>query len=151
MTPPKPCTPWQAHLPGPLPLHIRRNIDPGEAGCWLWSRARNKHGYGWASYRNKTHEAHRLIYMLSRRPVPAGLVLDHLCRVRHCVNPAHMEPVANRTNVLRGAGCNRPACPQGHRYTPENTYISRVGARNCRQCQRDRARRRHARKKVGAA
>lgn len=102
MTKPIPANPWQANLPAELPLYFRRNIEPGEGGCWLWKRSKDKDGYGWSSFENKTHQAHRLSYQLVNGEIPDGLHLDHLCRVRHCVNPDHLEPVTPRENLRRG-------------------------------------------------
>lgn len=101
MTAPKPLTNWQQTLPAELPRHIRRNIEDGTGGCWLWNRSKSRDGYGWASLGNKTYQAHRLVRFLLRGEPPEGLVLDHLCRVRHCVNPEHLEPVTNLKNLLR--------------------------------------------------
>jgi hypothetical protein len=72
----------------------------------------------------------------------AKSTLDHLCRVRSCVNPAHLEPVPHRENVLRGVSSSalaarRNTCANGHPYTADNTRISKDGARQCRQCQKD--------------
>lgn len=109
MTARKPMTAWQEeNTPVCLPVHIRRNIKPSDEGCWLWSRSRNRHGYGWASFQNRTHEAHRLVYVLIKGDVPEGLVLDHLCRVRHCVNPDHLDPVTPAVNLQRS-----PLTPSG--------------------------------------
>lgn len=109
MTPPKPLTPWQeAHTPACLPRHIRRNIAPGERGCWLWTRSCSPDGYGWASLNNRTYQAHRLVYTLVKGDIPEGLMIDHLCRIRACVNPAHMEPVSARENQQRS-----PITPAG--------------------------------------
>lgn len=103
MTKPKPLTPWQAeNTPASLPLHIRRNIAAGDSECWLWTKSKSLDGYGWASLDNRTHQAHRLIYTLVNGEPPRGAVLDHLCRVRHCVNPQHLEPVTPRENLRRG-------------------------------------------------
>lgn len=103
VTAPKPLTEWQSeNTPLVLPRHIRRNIGPGDNGCWVWLRSRDRDGYGWASLDNKTYSAHRLVFVLLGGVIPDGLVLDHLCRVRHCVNPAHLEPVTNRENLARG-------------------------------------------------
>jgi hypothetical protein len=80
---------------------------------------------------------HRYIYELFSGPIPVGLVLDHLCRVRHCVNPEHLEPVTIAENVRRGLkGRMVTHCPKGHEYTPENTYT--YNRRECRRCKIDR-------------
>jgi hypothetical protein len=73
--------------------------------------------------------------------------LDHLCRVRHCVNPAHLEVVTLHTNVTRGNGwagrnARKTHCKRGHEFTPENTIPLRNGGRECRQCRREYYRRR---------
>ncbi|MGP5219476.1 HNH endonuclease signature motif containing protein [Arthrobacter rhombi] len=102
MTAPIPPTAWQAALPDALPRHIKRNIEPGPGGCWLWRRSKSPDGYGWASLGDKTHQAHRLAYALIVGTIPEGLHLDHKCRVRHCVNPSHLEPVTPRENLARG-------------------------------------------------
>lgn len=97
-------------VPAPqLPAHIQRNyeVDP-ETGCWLWTRSKSKDGYGWASLNNKTYQAHRLIWMLLVGDIPEGLVIDHLCRVRHCVNVTHMELVTPAENIRRS-----PLTPAG--------------------------------------
>jgi hypothetical protein len=79
-------------------------------------------------------------------PIPDGLVIDHLCRVRHCVNPAHMEPVTDRENVFRGFAAITH-CPKGHEYTADNTYIPpSTGSRECRRCRAEQ-RRKYKRKK----
>lgn len=120
MTKPKPLTNWQEqNTPATLPRHIRRNITAGDNGCWLWTRSRSKDGYGWASLDDKTWQAHRLVYVLLRGNPPADLVLDHLCRIRHCVNPDHLQPVTPRENLVRGetpAGATH--CDKGHPLSP---------------------------------
>jgi hypothetical protein len=134
----------------------KKRIDPserfwpkvnknGEGGCWLWTGCQNGTGYG----RFDKSVAHRFSYQLLVGPVPDGLDLDHLCRVRHCVNPDHLEPVTRSENLRRGilhgpidggraAARQREKthCPQGHEYTPDNTYSppSRPSARYCRRC-----------------
>jgi len=84
-----------------LPAHLLAAIEPDASGCWLWQRARSDDGYGWASLNDRTYQAHRLIYRLVVGEIPDGLVLDHLCRVRHCVNPEHLEPVTPGENIRR--------------------------------------------------
>lgn len=109
-------------------------------GCWLWT-AGTEDGYGRYGLNQTSVLAHRLAYMELVGPVPAGLQLDHLCRVRACVNPAHLEPVTLRENVRRGmgpAGVNaaKTHCPNGHPYD----YTERGGRRRCKACRNARAR-----------
>ncbi len=85
--------------------------------------------------------AHRVAYELSVADIPDGLELDHLCRVRHCVNPSHLEPVTPHENWARGQAISilnaqKTHCPQGHAYDEANTYISGRGIRGCRACNR---------------
>jgi hypothetical protein len=71
-------------------------------GCWLWQGALYENGYASFWFDGKTGRAHRFIYELLVGSIPEHLQLDHLCRVRHCVNPAHLEPVTNAENGMRG-------------------------------------------------
>jgi len=116
-------------------LHRR---DEG-TGCWLWTGALDTSGYGIFTHLDTNVGAHRWSYQHHIGPVPEGLVLDHLCRVRHCVNPDHLEPVTNRENILRGEGlaaanAAKTHCPQGHPYDEANTswYDGRRYCRGCR-------------------
>lgn len=119
----------------------------GPNGCWVWTAARCRDGYGVFSPRHSGQlKAHRFAYELLIGPIPDGLVIDHLCRNTACVNPAHLEPVTPKTNVLRGVSAaaqakRRTHCIRGHEYTPENTSIynggnGRVG-RRCLTCRRE--------------
>jgi hypothetical protein len=119
-------------------------VVDAETGCWLWTGSTGRGGYGQiSSGAAKKHLlVHRVSYEIHVGPIPEGLTLDHLCRVRRCCNPTHLEPVTLRENVLRGetlaaANAAKGRCPQGHEYTPENTYVYRRG-RACRICSRAR-------------
>jgi hypothetical protein len=107
--------------------------------CWIWLGAKVTGGYGMATVRYRTRMVHKLFYERANGPVASGLELDHLCRDRACVNPAHLEPVTSRVNILRGEGLSaknarKTHCSYGHEYTPENTYLRPDGARQCRAC-----------------
>jgi hypothetical protein len=71
-------------------------------GCWLWSRHLNTDGYGQKGDRRVMRHAHIVYWERANGPVPDGLELDHLCRQRSCVNPAHLEPVTHLENIRRG-------------------------------------------------
>lgn len=107
--------------------------------CWLWLASRRRDGYGRFSLsKGRPVLAHRVAWEMARGPIPKGLQIDHLCRVRHCVRPDHMEIVTARTNVLRGDGpaakhARKTHCIHGHKFTPKNTYIWN-GGRFCRAC-----------------
>ncbi len=129
-----------------------------ESACWTWPGVLHSTGYGAISSRpdsdGKRHKllAHRVLFEMARGPIPEGMQLDHLCRNRACVNPAHLEPVSIRENVLRGdtiaaANIAKDACPQGHAYTEANTYRHR-NTRSCRICRRAAVRRSAAKKKA---
>lgn len=127
----------------------------GEGGCWVWTAGKFSSGYGAAVVNGRTRPAHRVSYELVVGDVPDGLQLDHLCRNRSCVNPAHLEPVTCRTNLLRGetlaaANAAKTHCPQGHPYDDVNTYVSPGrGLRHCRECmRRNRLASYHRRKKL---
>lgn len=122
-----------------------RNVSKSANGCWVWNASRNSDGYGRFMYRGQRGHAHRFAYEALIGPVPDGLVIDHLCRVRHCVNPAHMEAVTDRVNTLRGVGPSavnavKTHCKHGHAFTEANTYVTSRGKRQCRPCQQQRNR-----------
>ena len=103
--------------------------------CWLWTAGVNASGYGKFGREPTGPElAHRVAYELLVGPIPDGLVLDHLCRVRICVNPAHLEPVTSGENTRRACR-GRTHCKRGHEFTPENTYIW-GRSRTCVTCRR---------------
>ena len=116
-------------------------------GHWFWTGYINPQGYGRTSFGrpNRTWNAHVALYELLVGPVPEGLQLDHLCRVRHCGNPEHLEPVTCRENLLRGEtwaarNAAKTHCKRGHPYDEANTRIIKTGGRSCRTCSRERMR-----------
>jgi hypothetical protein len=113
---------------GPIPVH-----RPGLGPCWLWTGRCNNKGYGRFSRLHQSIYAHRAGYELLRGAIPAGLDLDHLCFVKACVNPSHLDPVTSKVNAQR-AHARRTICFHGHPFTHENTYTTARGHRGCRQC-----------------
>ena len=123
-------------------------------GCHIWQAYTDTDGYGRFKVNGRMVNSHRFAYELFVGPIPAGLQIDHLCRARNCVNPAHMEPVTTQENTLRGDSGKHHAvkthCPQGHPYAGENLYVRPDGRRKCRACQRDHDRADRARKRAQA-
>lgn len=76
-------------------------IVDGVTGCWVWQRAKTKDGYASVRIGRKTGYAHRVFYERCIGPIPEGLVIDHLCLRRDCVNPDHLEPVTIAENLRR--------------------------------------------------
>lgn len=130
----------RAKIPGRVADKIAVQAD----GCWLWTGFVARNGYGRVRHGERIVRAHRHVYELLVGPIPDGLRLDHLCRVRHCVNPAHLEPVTHRENVLRGSSpiaqkAQQTHCIHGHRLDGGNLYVHPTdGTRKCRTCQRRR-------------
>ncbi len=119
-------------------LHSRLHHDK-DTGCWLYTGYVTDAGYGIICIGKKRLRAHRFSYEIHKGPIPKGLTLDHLCRVRHCVNPDHLEPVTLAVNVLRGNGCSamharRVNCKCGLPLTPIPGKKSR---RHCLPCKRE--------------
>lgn len=111
----------------------------GHDSCWVWPGAINDGGYGLVSYEGKVRRAHRLAYELIAGPIPDGLTLDHLCRTRPCINPAHLEPVTqqinnHRGNCASGRNARRTACVHGHALSGANLRVRVINGRPHRQC-----------------
>jgi HNH endonuclease len=120
-----------------------------ETGCWDWLGSKYLNGYG--SFRRggpgggQQAPAHRIAYELFKGPIPDGLTIDHACRNRGCVNPAHLEAMPIRENTLRGIGptaqnARKTRCDRGHPLEGENLRVNCRGDRVCVACARDRER-----------
>lgn len=114
-----------------------------ENGCWEWSVLDRRTGYGALSLKHKKHRAHVFCYKLFVGPIGFGMVLDHLCRNKLCINPDHLEPVTPKVNTLRGTSFSaknsiKTHCPKGHPLSGENLWVSTNGRRrrHCRECGR---------------
>lgn len=106
--------------------------------CWEWQGAKTPRGYGYLQVDRKRQYAHRIAYILAFGKCQDGLVFDHLCRNRACVNPNHLELVTNRVNILRGEAppavwAARTHCNFGHELNDQNLIKSRA-YRQCRTC-----------------
>lgn len=115
-------------------------ITAGE--CWEWPSVYSD-GYGRVKIGGRSTVAHRAVYELLREPVAADRELDHLCRNRRCVNPAHLEPVTGRENQLRGntftrAHAERVECTRGHPLTAMRRFP--CGKSRCQACELERQR-----------
>lgn len=87
----------------PLAARIRAKSVPSESGCWVWQGAADKDGYGRIKIAGRgAQRVHRIAHEVYVGPIPASLVIDHLCRNRRCCNPAHLDVVTQGTNVRRG-------------------------------------------------
>lgn len=131
-------------LPENIAAGFWRRVNKTES-CWLWTGKKQTDGYGQYTPTmdgiRRFWSAHRVAYELMVGPIPNGLQVDHLCRVRLCVNPDHLEAVTQTENVLRGVSfaavnADKTHCSRGHEFTPENTYRRPSGNRDCRACLR---------------
>jgi len=121
----------------------------GDDECWEWTASMYPTGYGHFSIMGQGIRAHRFSYELLVGPIPEGMVIDHLCRTPLCVNPAHLEPVTQRENVLRGVGlpaenARKTHCKHGHELAGANLSLF-GGKRRCLACRARWQRERHAR------
>lgn len=108
--------------------------------CIRWGGSRTLKGYGVLWVDGKSAQAHRVAYELANGHIPAGLEIDHLCRVRDCVNPDHLEAVTPEENKRRIVPPVVLECHAGHPFDADNTYMW-GGSRHCRACRSERSRR----------
>lgn len=107
--------------------------------CWLWTGATETTGYGVTRWLGRKALPHRVIWEALVGPIPEDMQIDHLCRVRSCVNPDHLEPVTPKENTRRSVMSlysgprHRTHCPSGHPYSGKNVRLYR-GRRYCRTC-----------------
>lgn len=139
------------------PIERLRRFAPkvhvSESGCWQWTgNTHPKNGYARVWFdRRDDRLAHRVSYEWANGQIPEALVLDHLCRNRSCVNPAHLQPVSNVENVMRGESvwalnAKKTHCLRGHPFDEANTRIYN-GMRHCLECSRIRKRERRRKQK----
>ena len=113
-------------------------------GCWLWTQTLDTGGYGIIGYQGQRgpirEKAHRLGWMLLRGPIPQGLVIDHMCRVRSCVNPDHLRVVTMKVNSTEnsispnGLNAAKTCCPRCHGPFSFHTKNGQRCGRYCKSC-----------------
>lgn len=127
----------------------------GPDACWPWMAALNDKGYGHFTLKRfeaNGSRAHRISVLLSGRDIPEGMVVDHVCKNRRCVNPSHLRVVTQKENVTQNSlsyqaiNAAKTHCIRGHEFTPENTYLRSEG-RRCRTCRKILGAEQHARRK----
>lgn len=128
-----------------LPERITKRIEVDANGCWLWLGTVQPNGYSYTKWRRADGiwanvRVHRLAYEDRNGPIPTGMEIDHLCKVRHCINPDHLRAVTHQENLV-GRLPRRPAirshCIRGHAFDEANTRLTPTGAQQCRTCARD--------------
>lgn len=121
-----------------------RRIEKTDA-CWVWTGALDREGYPVGRVNQVTVRVHRVVYAREVGPIPEGFEVDHVCQVRRCVRPDHLEAVTGAENRRR-QGAAVVVCRNGHPYTELTTYVDPRGKRGCRPCRADAKARLRARK-----
>jgi hypothetical protein len=129
----------------PCPLEVDVLGRPIVGDCWVWTACRNDDGYGIIGVDHKTAGVHLAIWRDENGPLPEGMQLDHLCRVRACWRPEHIELVTHAVNMERGEGIDRlmaakTHCDNGHEFTEANTFLHHGRYRGCKTCRREASR-----------
>lgn len=140
----------------PATVRFEQHYEPEpNSGCWIWIGASLDNGYGrFLNDAQRVVPAHRFAFERAGGVIPLGYDPDHLCRVRSCVNPAHIEPVTRRENTRRGVGVVAAhmasvACPRGHPYDETVRTRTTIGVgRRCIRCSRAAYRRYTTRKRL---
>lgn len=116
-----------------------KKVEKDTAGtCLLWTAGKAGKGYGYFWHEGRMKRAHKVLWEHENGPVPDGFDLDHLCRVRHCVNPDHLEPVTRSENNKRGSSTRLVnKCRRGHVILNDSDfYYDKKGRRECRMCRK---------------
>ena len=151
ITPPGQTRPPTSFGDPRLPQRFWDKVQVTEQDCWAWTAFRARNGYGQYTVNARRNQAHRVAYSVLVGPIPDGLHIDHLCRVRECVNPAHLEAVTQQENNRRAGGpegYRQAVCRRGHRFSDEDAYIDPRGRRQCGACRKIRNAEYRARKRA---
>lgn len=128
----------------------------GPDACHPFTTKPDPDGYGRIRFKGRHMLAHRAALAIAGIVVPDGMEVDHLCRNRICVNPAHLEVVTHRENGMRGfsfaaENARKTHCNHGHPLSGANLRISTSGERVCKACVRRRRKEYKARLRERAA
>lgn len=122
----------------PIRDRLTKSMVIDQNGCWVW-QLKKHNGYGKVTYLGRTHRAHRLMWQCDRGEIADGLVLNHKCRNRACINPDHLEPITNKENILAGIcaaaiNAKKTHCSRGHILAGRNVFYigSRRGCAICK-------------------
>lgn len=129
-------------------VRVSEMLSYNDSPCWEWIGCKTKIGYGQFRVDGRRgavlSSPHRFAYAYFVGPIPDSYEVDHLCKVRHCCNPLHLEAVPMEVNRKR-RNADQTHCKNGHEFTAENVYMRSDGARRCRACNRERVKAFHAR------
>ena len=119
-------------------MSLKYKDGPLETQCLIWDGALYRNGYGHMRVDGKDWSSHRYYYILYKGPIPEGFDIDHLCRVKACVNTEHLEAVTRRENNVRSGLIKRKThCPKGHSYENSRRKIN-GSVLQCAECSRER-------------
>jgi len=115
-----------------------------KSGCIIWTGSIRRNGYGRFRYDGKIGTAHRWIYQYYYGEIPKGLFIDHVCRMKACVNIDHLRAVTPKQNAIENnvgpiaINALKTSCIHGHVFANDNVYIPSNGHRICRECAKNR-------------
>lgn len=134
---------YDRQIRAPLSQRLMSKVTKTDS-CWLFNGNLNDRGYGRIRRnRGRLEFVQRVAYEIFIGSIPPDMEIDHLCRVRNCVNPSHLEAVSHKENIHRGNGLcainrRKTQCYKGHKFDAENTYLPPKGGRVCKACTREK-------------
>jgi HNH endonuclease len=125
------------HIPARVVARAMANVHRS-GDCLISNYSTGSHGYaqiGWHHDRcRRVTLVHRVVWFARHGPIPEGMTIDHICRIRRCVNVDHLRLLSNVDNARDNGHARRTQCPKGHPYDEVNTYVDPKGHRRCRRC-----------------